>query len=335
MRAYELRGRGLDQLAVVERPRPEPGPGQVRVRIRATSLNYRDLLVAEGRYGRGGLKYPLVPLSDGAGEVVAVGPGVSRLVPGDRVAGNFFQNWVDGPFRKENAATALGGAIDGVLAEEVIFEEAAAVKFPAALSFEEAATLPCAAVTAWVGLQQGGLAAGQSVLAMGTGGVSIFALQLAKAAGARVLLTSSSDEKLERGRRLGADATVNYRTTPDWDRVAREWTGGRGVDQLLEVGGAGTLPLSLRAVREGGHISLVGLLTGEMADREAARKNDRGVRVDAVYVGSVRHFEEMNREIERAGLKPVIDRVFPFEEARQAYEYLRSGAHFGKVVIRV
>lgn len=335
MRVYELRGRGLDQLAVVERPRPEPGPGQVRVRIRATSLNYRDLLVAEGRYGRGGLKYPLVPLSDGAGEVVAVGPGVLRLVPGDRVAGNFFQNWVDGPFRKENAATALGGAIDGVLAEEVILEEAAAVKFPAALSFEEAATLPCAAVTAWVGLQQGGLAAGQSVLAMGTGGVSIFALQLAKAAGARVLLTSSSDEKLERGRRLGADATVNYRTTPDWDRVAREWTGGRGVDQLLEVGGAGTLPLSLRAVREGGHISLVGLLTGEMADREAARKNDRGVRVDAVYVGSVRHFEEMNREIERAGLKPVIDRVFPFEEARQAYEYLRSGAHFGKVVIRV
>jgi NADPH:quinone reductase-like Zn-dependent oxidoreductase len=335
MRAYELRGRGLDQLAVVERPRPEPGPGQVRVRIRATSLNYRDLLVAEGRYGRGDLKYPLVPLSDGAGEVVAVGPGVSRLVPGDRVAGNFFQNWVDGPFRRENAATALGGSIDGVLAEEVIFEEAAAVKFPAALSFEEAATLPCAAVTAWVGLQQGGLAAGQSVLAMGTGGVSIFALQLAKAAGARVLLTSSSDEKLERGRRLGADATVNYRTTPDWDRVAREWTGGRGVDQLLEVGGAGTLPLSLRAVREGGHISLVGLLTGEMADREAARKNDRGVRVDSVYVGSVRHFEEMNREIERAALKPVIDRVFPFEEARRAYEYLRSGAHFGKVVIRV
>jgi NADPH:quinone reductase-like Zn-dependent oxidoreductase len=335
MRAYELRGRGLDQLAVVERPTPEPGPGQVRVRIRATSLNYRDLLVAEGRYGRGDLRYPLVPLSDGAGEVVAVGPGVSRLVPGDRVAGNFFQNWVDGPFGKENAATALGGAIDGVLAEEVIFEEAAAVKFPAALSFEEAATLPCAAVTAWVGLQQGGLTAGQTVLAMGTGGVSIFALQLAKAAGARVLLTSSSDEKLERGRRLGADATVNYRKTPDWDRVAREWTGGRGVDQLLEVGGAGTLPLSLRAVREGGHISLVGLLTGEMADREAARKNDRGVRVDSVYVGSVRHFEEMNREIDRAGLKPVIDRVFPFEETRRAYEYLRSGDHFGKVVIRV
>lgn len=335
MRAYEIRGPGLDQLALVERPSPEPGPGQVRVRIRATSLNYRDLLVAEGKYGRGQPEYPLVPLSDGAGEVTAVGPGVSRLQPGDRVAGSFFQTWVDGRFTREHAASALGGAIDGVLAEEVVLEEAGAVKYPEYLSFEEAATLPCAAVTAWVGLQQGGLAAGQAVLAMGTGGVSIFVLQLAKAAGARVLLTSSSDEKLARGRELGADETVNYRQTPDWDRVAREWTGGRGVDQLLEVGGAGTLPVSLRAVREGGHVALVGLLTGEMADREAARKNDRGVLVDSVYVGSVRHFEEMNRELERVRLKPVIDRVFPFEEARQAYEYLRSGAHFGKVVIRV
>ncbi len=335
MRAYELRGGSLDQLALAERPTPRPGPGQVRVRIRAASLNYRDLLVATGRYGRGQPLYPLIPLSDGAGEVVEVGPGVSRLRPGDRVAGAFFQTWVDGPFTREHAASALGGAIDGVLAEEVVLEEAGAVRFPEALSFEEAATLPCAAVTAWVGLQQGGLNPTQAVLAMGTGGVSIFVLQLAKAVGARVLLTSSSDEKLARGKALGADELVNYQRTPDWDRVAREWTGGPGVDQLLEVGGAGTLPISLRAVRPGGHISLVGLLTGETADREAARKNDRGVMVDSVYVGSVRHFEEMNALIARADLHPVIDRVFPFEEAREAYEYLRSGAHFGKVVIRV
>lgn len=335
MRAYELRGGSLDTLAVAERPSPRPGPGQVRVRIRAASLNYRDLLIASGRYGRGSTRFPLIPLSDGAGEVLEAGPGVARLRPGDRVAGAFFQRWIDGPFGPEQAASALGGAIDGVLAEEVVLEEAGAVKYPESLSFEEAATLPCAAVTAWVGLQQGGLAAGQHVLAMGTGGVSVFVLQLAKAAGARVLLTSSSDEKLARGRALGADEVVNYRRTPDWDRVAREWAGGQGVDQLLEVGGAGTLPTSLRAVAPGGHISLVGLLTGQHADLDAARRNDRGVNVDSVYVGSVRHFEAMNAAIARAGLTPVIDRVFPFEEARQAYEHLRTGAHFGKVVIRV
>lgn len=335
MRAYELRAGNLDTLAAVEHPTPRPGPGHVRIRVRAASLNHRDLMIADGTYGRGGVRFPLVPLSDGAGEVVEVGPGVSRLRIGDRVAGSFFQRWVDGPFGEAAAASALGGAIDGMLVEEVVLEEAGAVKFPAALSFEEAATLPCAAVTAWVGLRQGGLSAGQSVLAMGTGGVSIFVLQLAKAAGARVLLTSSSDEKLARGRALGADETVNYRKTPDWDRVAREWTGGRGVDQLLEVGGGGTLPTSLRAVREGGHVSLVGLLTGTRAGLDEARRNDRGVRVDSVYVGSVRHFEELNAELARAELRPVIDRVFPFEEARAAYEYLRSGAHFGKVVIRV
>ena len=335
MRAYELRGPGLDQLALADRPSPRPGAGQVLVRVRAASLNYRDLLIAFGRYGRGGLKFPLVPLSDGAGEVIEVGPGVTRFRPGDRVAGNFFQRWADGPFGADAAASALGGAIDGMLAEEVVLEEGGTVKFPEALSFEEAATLPCAAVTAWVGLHQGGLSAGQSVLAMGTGGVSIFVLQLARAAGARVLLTSSHDEKLVRGQRLGADAVVNYRKTPDWDRIAREWTGGRGVDQLLEVGGASTLPISLRAVREGGHLSLVGLLGGEHADLETARNNDRAVRVDQVYVGSTRHFEDMNAFLSKHGLRPVIDRVFPFDEATAAYEHLRSGAHFGKVVIRL
>ncbi len=335
MRAYELRGDGLDTLTLVERERPRPGAGQVLVRIRAASLNYRDLLVASGTYTRGGPpKRPLVPLSDGAGEVIEVGPGVTRLRPGDRVAGNFFQRWIDGPPDAEKHASALGGAIDGVLAEEVVLEADAAVRFPAHLSFEEAATLPCAAVTVWVGLVElGHLKVGETVLAMGTGGVSVFALQLAKALGARVLLTSSNDEKLARGKALGADAVVNYRTTPDWDAAARAFTGGRGVDHLLEVGGATTLPTSLRAVREGGHLALVGLLCGSRADAEVATRNDRGVRVDSVFVGSVRHFEALNELLERASIRPVVDRVFPFEQARAAYEHLRSGAHFGKVVV--
>ena len=336
MRAYELRGHGLENLALAERPEPRPGPGQLLVRMRAASLNYRDLLVARGRYGRGGVRLPLVPLSDGAGEVVETGPGVTRFGAGDRVAGAFFQRWVDGPLDEEKAASALGGAVDGVLAERVVLEETGAVRVPDHLSFEEAAALPCAGVTAWVGLfALGRLRPGETVLAMGTGGVSIFALQFAKMAGARVILTSSSDEKLERGRELGADETINYRETPDWDLRARELAGGRGVDHILEVGGAGTLPRSLRAVRDGGHLTLVGLLSGERADLEEAAKNERGVRVDSVYVGSLRHFEDMLRDIERARLRPVIDRVFAFEEARQAYEHLQSGRHFGKVVIRV
>ncbi|BBL80219.1 NADPH:quinone oxidoreductase [Rubrobacter xylanophilus] len=336
MRVYELRGRGLESLALTERPEPRPGPGQVLVRMRAASLNYRDLLVARGRYGRGPVKLPLVPLSDGAGEVVEVGPAVSRFNVGDRVAGAFFQRWVDGPLDEEKAASALGGAVDGVLAEYVVFEETGVVKIPDHLSFEEASTLPCAGVTAWVGLRVlGNLGPGETVLAMGTGGVSIFALQFAKMAGARVILTSSSDEKLERGKRLGADEAINYEKTPDWDLRARELTGGRGVDHILEVGGAKTLPRSLRAVREGGHITLVGLLGGERADLEEAAKNDRGIRVDSVYVGSLRHFEAMLKDVESARLRPVVDRVFPFEEAREAYEYLQSGRHFGKVVVRI
>ena len=334
MRAYELRGNGVETLTLVERPRPRPGPGQVLVRIRATSLNYRDLLVASGSYSRGGAQRPLVPLSDGAGEVIALGPGVTRLRPGDRVAGNFFQRWIDGPPDDATRASALGGSIDGVLAEEVVLEADAAVRFPEHLGFEEAATLPCAGVTAWIGLfENGRLQPGETVLAMGTGGVSIFALQLAKAAGARVILTSSDDAKLARGKALGADETINYRTTPAWDAAARALTGGRGVDHLLEVGGARTLPTSLRAIRDGGHLSVVGLLGGARADPEAAARNDRGIRVDAIYVGSVRHFEGLNTLVAQARLRPVIDRVFPFEQAREAFEHLRAGAHLGKVVV--
>ncbi len=337
MRAWELRGDGFETLALVERQRPRPEAGEVLVGVRAASLNYRDILVAGGKYARGGpAKRPLVPLSDGAGEVLEVGAGVAGVRAGDRVAGAFFGRWIDGPIDDEKARSALGGgSTDGVLAQEVVLRGDAVVRVPEHLSYEEAATLPCAAVTAWVGLfELGGLAAGETVLAMGTGGVSLFALQLAKLAGARVILTSSKDEKLARGRALGADAVVNYRTRPDWDAAARELTSGRGVDHILEVGGAKTLPRSVAALRDGGHLTLTGLLGGERATVDMAR-NDRGLRVDSVYVGSVRHFERMNERIVAAGLRPVVDRVFPFEQAREAYEHLRSGRHFGKVVVAV
>ena len=265
---------------MTERADPRPGSGEVLVRMRAASLNYRDLLIARGKYGRGGLKFPLVPVSDGAGEVIGVGPDAGDLKPGDRVMGNFFRSWVDGPPSPEKQAEALGGNVDGVLAEQVVLRADASVRVPDELSFEEAATLPCAAVTAWVGLVKlGKIQAGETVLAQGTGGVSIFALQLAKALGARVILTSSSDAKLDRGKQLGADQTINYGQTPDWDSQARALTGGRGVDHILEVVGVKTLPQSLRAVRDGGHLTLVGLLGGERATVDLA-KNDRGVRVD-------------------------------------------------------
>ena len=330
MRRYELRGQGVDALSLVEHGEARPGPGQVLVRMRAASLNYRDLAVADQ------VKRPIVPLSDGAGEVIEVGPEVTRLAPGDRVAGAFFQEWVDGPFDPAMRRSALGGGSDGVLAECVVLAEAGAVRIPDALSFEEAATLPCAGVTAWVGLMvHGGLRDGETVLAMGTGGVSIFALQLAKAFGARVILTSSRDDKLARGKELGADAVINYQRTPDWDARARQLTGGRGVDHVLEVGGAGTIARSLRATRDGGHVSIVGILSGAWPDRAEAERNERGIRVDSVFVGSVRHFEALNAAIVRTGLRPIVDRVFPFEEAKQAYRYLASGAHLGKVVIRV
>ncbi|MEO8177499.1 MAG: NAD(P)-dependent alcohol dehydrogenase [Deltaproteobacteria bacterium] len=336
MRAYELHGAGLEQLRLVERPMPEPGPGQVLVRVHAASLNYRDLLIAEGKYGRTPLRLPLVPLSDGAGEVIEVGSGVTRVAPGDRVAGTFFQNWVDGPFDASKGATALGGAIDGVLAEQVVFEAEGVVKFPSELSFEEAATLPCAGVTAWVSLiETGKLEPDQRVLVMGTGGVSIFALQFAKSVGAQVLVTSRSDEKLARANGLGADGLINSHKMPDWDAGVRELTIGRGVDHLVEVGGAETLPISLRALRDGGHIALVGLLSGAPASQELAESHQHGIRVDSIYVGSRQHFEAMNDAIERFKIQPVIDRRFPFEDARDAYAYLKSGQHFGKVVIRI
>ncbi len=338
MKAYERHNKpGLDALALTERPDPTPSPGQVLLQMRAASLNYRDLLVVKGSYsGSNQPAAPIVPLSDGAGEVVALGAGVSRVQIGDRVAGAFMPGWIAGEFTQEKAASALGGgSVDGVLAEYVLLHEEAVVPVPAHLSDEEAATLPCAAVTAWYSLFVGGsLKAGETVLLLGTGGVSLFALQFAKSAGARVILTSSSDEKRARARRLGADETINYRAAPDWDDRVLEMTGGRGVDYVVEAGGAGTLNKSLRAVRWGGQISLMGVLTGFAAEVNTAAILSKNIRVQGVYVGSREMFEGMNRAIAQTHLRPVIDRVFPFAEARQALDYLQSGQHFGKVVIR-
>jgi len=326
---------GLENLTCVELADPRPGPGQAVVRVRACSLNYRDLVVSKGGYGRA-VKPPLIPLSDGAGEVIAIGEGVTHVKSGERVAANFMQGWLDGPPDDAKAATALGGSLDGMLAEQVCLDASGLVHIPDHLSYEEAATLPCAAVTAWHSLfDSGRLQPGQSVLVQGSGGVSIFALQFAKMAGARVIATTSGrDQKADRLRARGADFVINYLSTPDWDRAAREFTGGTGVDHVIEVGGAGTLPLSLKSVRRGGHIALIGVLSGggEIDPRFIFLKQ---IRIQGIYVGSRQMFEEMNRALAASGIHPVIDRVFPFDQAPAAFTYLESGAHFRKVCIRL
>jgi NADPH:quinone reductase-like Zn-dependent oxidoreductase len=335
MRAYRIhQANGPRSLTLDDLPEPSAGPGMVVVRVRAASLNYRDLLVIKGAYSRN-LPLPLVPLSDGAGEVVEVGPGVTRLKPGDRVAGCFFSRWDDGPIDDRAAKSALGGAVDGMLAERVALPESGVVKVPDHLTDEEASTLPCAAVTAWHALMEGGgLKAGHSVLVQGTGGVSLFALQFATMAGARVIATSSGDAKLARARELGASDGINYKTTPDWDVAARNLTEGWGVDHVVEVGGAGTLPRSIKAVKLGGHIALIGVLTGggEVDPRPLLMKN---IRLQGIYVGSRAMFENMNRAIALHKLRPIIDQVFPFDRAIAAYQHLESGTHFGKVVIKL
>lgn len=333
MRLYCLpRHTGFDDLTLTEAEPPRPGRGQVLVRMRAAALNFRDLSVATGKYMMGALPEGLVPLSDGAGEVVETGPGVDRVKPGDRVAGIFMQGWLGGAQLAEHGDTALGGAIDGVLTEYKLFDQSGLVHIPAHLSYEQAATLPCAAVTAWnalTGLHP--IQAGQTVLVLGTGGVSMFALQLAHAAGARVIATSSSDEKLARAEALGASDGINYRTTPDWQAAVRDLTNGRGVDHVIEVGGPGTLQRSIAAARLGGTVSLIGVLTRGQIDPLAILGG--GVIVRGVFVGSREQFEAMNRAIALHRIEPVIDRVFPFESAREAYVYLKSAAHVGKVVI--
>ena len=335
MRCHELNGGfGLENLRLADRPDPQPGPGEVLVRVRAVALNYRDLLIVRGLYNPK-LPMPRVLASDGAGEVVAVGPGVTRFRQGDRVAACFMQGWLGGELDEPASRTALGGDIDGMLAEQVVFHEQGWVKLPEHLSFEEGATLPCAAVTAWHAVVECGIDPGDTVLTQGTGGVSLFAVQFARAAGARVLITSSSDEKLKRARELGAHEGINYRTTPDWDKRVRELTNRRGVDQVVELGGANTLPQSLRAVRTGGRINLIGVLAGADGQFNPLPILMKGVRMQGIYVGSRAMFEAMNRAISLHGLRPVIDRVFDFADAPAALKHMESGAHFGKIVIRV
>jgi NADPH:quinone reductase-like Zn-dependent oxidoreductase len=331
LRAYTIPAFGLDHLAVADRPGPTPGPGQVLVRVRAVALNYRDLMVATGRYDPR-MPLPRVPCSDGAGEVVAVGPGVAGAAVGDRVCGTFFQNWADGPLTEAAARSALGGAIDGVLSELVVLAEGGVVPVPAHLSYEEAATLPCAALTAWNALTTDFDPAGKTVLLQGTGGVSIFALQFAKALGARVLITSGSDDKLARALALGADAGTNYRAAPDWDKWARQQTGGAGVDLVVEVGGAGTLDRSVKATRHGGRVALIGVLAaGPGFDPIGVLM--RGLTVRGIYVGSRAMFRAMTEFIGAKQLRPVIDRAFPFADAPEAFRHLEAAGHFGKVVI--
>jgi len=335
MRVIEIRdGFGLDRLVIAERPEPRPGPGEVLVRMAAASLNYRDLLTVTGRYNPK-QPLPLVPCSDGAGRVAAVGEGVSRVAVGDRVATLFAQGWVSGEPERDKLRSTLGGPLDGTLAELMVLDQEGVVRVPDHLDDEEAATLPCAAVTAWSALTTPGpVEAGQVVVAQGTGGVSIFALQLALLRGARVIVTSSSDAKLERARELGAWETINYVERPEWGREVRKLTGGRGADLIVEVGGAGTLAQSLDAVRIGGRIALIGVLSGTAAKIDVIPLLMKQVRVQGLLVGDREGFESMNRAIGQHGMRPVVDKVFAFDETRAALEHMAGGKHFGKICIR-
>ncbi|TMQ11259.1 MAG: NAD(P)-dependent alcohol dehydrogenase [Deltaproteobacteria bacterium] len=334
IRAYELQPRdGFDALTLVERPAPPLGPGDVRVRVRAVSLNFRDLNMVKGAKKR---KAPIVPASDGAGEVIEIGAAVTRHAVGDRVAAAFFPTWLSGELSDYHHARALGGGQDGMLAEEVVLPESAWVRLPSRLSFEAAASLPCAGVTAYHALFEAAqLRAGDTVLVQGTGGVSIFGLQLARAAGARVIVTSSSAAKRDRAVAMGADHVIDYKAEPAWGEAARAWTGGRGVDVVVEVGGPGTFDQSVAALRYGGTMSLLGVLTGLRGEVNTYGVFHKSLRVCGIYVGSVAMFEGLIRALEARQIEPVIDKSFGFGEARDAYAYLASGAHFGKVVIRV
>ena len=336
MKAYQIQtDGGIDAIRQTELPDPQPRRGEVLVRTRAASLNFRDLIITRGGYPRND-RCPVVPLSDGAGEVIGVGDGVTRFRVGDRVANCFFEDWEAGEVTDAQMRTGRGGGIDGVLAEQMIVSERALVPIPDHLSFQEAATLPCAAVTAWQALVTlGRVRAGDTVLTLGTGGVSIFALQFAKLHGARVIITSSSDEKLARARQLGADGTINYRTTPDWERSVRELTAGRGVDNVIELGGPGTLEKSLASAKVSGRVSLIGVLSGVDGAVNPLPALFNRVTIQGIYVGSREMFEAMNRAVTASELRPVIDRTFEFDRALDAYRHLKSGDHFGKVVISI
>lgn len=334
MRVWEIvSDGGIESLQLNDRDIPVVQQGQVLVEIRASSLNYRDLMMIKDPIPRG-VKFPRIPNSDGAGEVLSVGSGVTRFKPGDRVAGCFFNNWSAGGVTLEAMASALGGALDGVLAEQVVFDEAGLVAVPKHLSFTEASCLPCAALTAWNALvEQGQLKAGETVLLLGTGGVSVFGLQIATMHGARPIVTSSSKEKLAFATDLGAWATINYIDEPDWDKRVLELTEGHGVDHVVEVSGAGTLVKSINATRIGGHIALIGVLTGGQIDPVNLMR--KSIRLNGIYVGSRQMFQAMNKAIQQIELRPIIDRTFSFKHSKEALHYMENASHFGKIVIEM
>jgi NADPH:quinone reductase-like Zn-dependent oxidoreductase len=341
MFAYPIRQFGVDHLERVELPRLQIAPGKVLIRVHAVSLNYRDLMMVKGLYTPK-MTLPRIPCSDGAGEIVAIGDGVGRLRVGDRVCGIFMQQWLGGPLTAEGSKGALGGDADGMLAEYVLLAEDGVVRFPEHLSYEEAATLPCAGVTAWNALHHAGEPAspahvGETIVIQGTGGVSLFALQFARLLGARAIGTSSSDEKLTRARGLGLDAGCNYKERADWSKWVTDATGGEGADRIIEVGGAGTFGQSLRAARVGGVIAQIGVLSGAATSEPLALTPilHKQLRVQGIYVGSRAMFEEMNAAIVKAKMRPVIDRVFGFDQAREAFLHMQSASHFGKIVIQM
>ena len=332
MKCIQLEGAaGLDNLKLVERDVPKPGPGQVLIRMKAASLNYRDLVnVTMGLY-----RLPFIPLSDGCGVVEETGEGVTRVKAGDRVAPSFFQGWLSGRPEARALGTSLGGPIDGCLTEYMCLSEEGVSRAPDFLTDEQVATLPCAGLTAWRGLMEGGLKAGETVVVQGTGGVSIFALQFAKAAGATVIATSSSDEKLERARALGADHLINYKTTPEWAKEVRRITGGLGADHIVEVGGAGTFVQSLQAARIDGHISVIGVVGGFTQDIPIAAIFGGNLNLRGISVGSRAMFEDMCRAIDANRIAPVVDRTLPFAEARAGFELMKGQGHFGKIALKI
>jgi len=337
MKVWEIRDAfGFENLRLVERPEPDLGRGQVTVEVGACSFNYRDFLMTAGLYNPK-QKLPLVPLSDGAGTVVAIGDEVRDLAVGDRVAGTFFRDWLGRPVpSRELLKRTRGGPIDGMLAERVCLEEREVVKIPGHLDFAEASTLPCAALTAWSALvAQGGVGPHDTVVIQGTGGVALFALQFATMAGARTIITSSSDERLERARSLGATETINYRTEPKWGKRVAELTGGEGASHVVELGGGDTFEQSLRAIRPGGTIHMIGVLGGTRAPFDVLPVVMQNVRLQGVLVGPRQDFERMNAAIEHHALRPTVDRVVPFEEAGAALESFGNGGHFGKVCVKV
>lgn len=336
MRVFQIQDDwGLDHLRLAERADPKPGPGQVLLKMKAASLNYRDLVVPNRGYGAFTGNLPLIPVSDGVGEVVEAGAGVTRVKVGDRVCPSFHQGWIAGEPDLARMTQTLGGPIDGAMADFMCVAEQGVVKVPAHLSDEEASTLPCAALTAWSAIvTHDRLRPGSRVLVQGTGGVALFALQFAKLLGAHVTVISSSDEKLARTRQLGADAGINYATTPEWSKPAKELTGGRGFDHIVELGGEKTLPQSLRAIRPGGTISMIGVLSGSALAAPLGLVVTRQVRLQGITVGHRDGFEAMMRAIEQHRVQPVLDRVFAFEQLKDALAYLKSGAHFGKICLR-